>query len=627
MYDEDARSPLGNDRDDVTKIHKKYRSALDHTSDWREEASTAFDYVAGNQWSEEDLARLEEQERPYVTFNRTEVFVHAVTGLEALNRQEVKFLPRNPGPVDTGQADIWTAAAEYVNDESDAETHHSAAFKDTIICGMGWTETRMDFEMNPDGDILVEHRDPLYMYWDPRASQRNLSDARWLICVTPYAMEEVKSRWPKKSDDIIYSRIFEPDYEPESPHDSSEAWKYEHDQSAKSPTDDQEVYVAQYQYFEIERFYRIQLQGESKEVPEKWWNRLKDKNPEAAAQIELSNRIVGPFPKRTYKRKFICGWTVLEEQTLVSNDFTLHCITGKQDRNHNIWYGLVRPLKDPQDWVNKLYSEILFIIATNAKGGLLAEKDAFENPQKAEDDWSSADKIVWTKPGAVQNGKITPKPTMQYPAGLERLMEFGMSMFQDVTGASMELLGLAQKVQPGVLEQQRKQAGMTILSWAFDSLRAYRKRHGRVLATYIREFIADGRLIRIVGQEGQQFLPLVKDALNFKYDVIVDESPQSTNEKERTFAVLMNLLSDFVNMGIQPPPTFFDYLPIPAALAEEWKKQMQPDPKKQQMDETTLLESIKKLIYDNENKQADTKKKLAEAQLKEVQAQVEPLKI
>ncbi|NIV38716.1 MAG: hypothetical protein GWN58_57650, partial [Anaerolineae bacterium] len=52
----------------------------------------------------------------------------------------------------------------------------------------------------------------------------------------------------------------------------------------------------------------------------------------------------------------------------------------------------------------------------------------------------------------------------------------------DVSGANLELLGMADKVQAGVLEAQRKQAGMTILSWAFDSLRAYRRAHGRVLA-------------------------------------------------------------------------------------------------------------------------------------------------
>lgn len=605
----DQQMPVWAD-DLAVEAHNRFRESLDAHGDWRIEAEKAFDYVAGEQWDEEDQMEMERLGKPFITFNRTEIFVSAVTGLEALNRNEVRYVPRKTGD-DTQQADIWTAAAEYVNDDCDAEVHHSTAFRDLVICGMGWTDTKMNYETNPDGDVEVEWKDPRTMYWDGRANQRNLRDARWVMSIFPMSYEEVKQTWPHKLPEIAFGRAFDPNWEPANePHHANFAWMYENDQSRQSPREGEDVWVAQYQWYEREMFYRVQFRDGVKDFPVAQWERYVEQVP-ALAEM----RKVGPFAKRHYKQAMIAGLTVLEETDLPSEDFTLQCMTGKHDRNANVWYGIVRPLSDPQDWVNKLYSQILHIINTNAKGGLLAEKDAFDSIAKAEEDWASSDAITWVKPNALKEGKIMPKPEAQYPVGLDRLLQFAMSMFQDVTGANLELLGLAEKVQPGVLEAQRKQAGMTILSWCFDSLRAYRKRHGRVLATFIREFIADGRLIRIVGREGMQYVPLMQDKLAMEYDIIVTESPQSTNERERTFAVLMQLLPLMIEAGYQVPPDLADYMPLPASLIDALKEGAN-DPRAAQMQD--MLGQLEMAL-----KQAEVAKTRAEAAYKAAQAQTE----
>ena len=38
--------------------------------------------------------------------------------------------------------------------EADAEDEESDAFRDTLICGMGWLENRLDHERDPDGKPL-----------------------------------------------------------------------------------------------------------------------------------------------------------------------------------------------------------------------------------------------------------------------------------------------------------------------------------------------------------------------------------------------------------------------------------------------------------------------------------------
>ena len=46
------------------------------------------------------------------------------------------------------------------------------------MCGMGWTETRLDYDDNPEGDPKVNRTDPLEMCWDRNTKKRDLIDGR-----------------------------------------------------------------------------------------------------------------------------------------------------------------------------------------------------------------------------------------------------------------------------------------------------------------------------------------------------------------------------------------------------------------------------------------------------------------
>ena len=77
-----------------------------------------------------------------------------------------------------------------------------------------------------------------------------------------------------------------------------------------------------------------------------------------------------------------------------ANAFTFKCITGKRDRNTNTFYGAVRAMIDPQMWGNKFFVQIMHILNTSAKGGLLHEEDVFTNPKKALEDWGKPDAAI-----------------------------------------------------------------------------------------------------------------------------------------------------------------------------------------------------------------------------------------
>src|SRR5512139_2666582 len=170
--DERVKDEYTRDPDEVVAlVNKRRKEARDHWSDWRTEARQAYDIVAGRQWADADLEVLKEQKRPPVTFNRVAPTIDAVCGSEAQNRQAIKYQPR--GMEDVGVATLLNSAAAWVRDRSNADIEENEAFRDSLICGIGCTVTRVSYASNPDGDIEIERQDPLEVYADPASRKRN----------------------------------------------------------------------------------------------------------------------------------------------------------------------------------------------------------------------------------------------------------------------------------------------------------------------------------------------------------------------------------------------------------------------------------------------------------------------
>jgi hypothetical protein len=589
MYENQADLPGqhdsvdGEDEDEklVKEITDNLKEGRIHWSEWRKQAREDYDFFASNQWDDDDKAKLAEEQRPAVVFNRIARTVNAVVGLEKQNRQEVRFLPREID--DSGFGEYFSSAAKWVRDQCDAEDEESETFEDSIVCGIGWTETRMDYETDADGMICEDRIDPLEMLVDPNAKKRNFSDSKWRARILELTRQEIKEIWPDKMEDISPSTFWQDSMN--DPHDSTNAWKYENDQSDKLSKPGK-YSIAQYQCVKRKPYYKVLSDsGEFMELdPEKF----KKLQPYIKAKQLKYVKLI----KKVYYQAFVCGNKLLEYHQLGCEHFTLNAVTGLRDRNKNIYFGLVTLMKDPQRWANKWLSQIQHILNTGAKTGLIVEEGAITNPQKFERDYAKPGSINSVTPGALRDGKIKEKEAPRYPEGIDRLLQYALSSIQDVPGVNLEMIGMADRDQAFSLEESRKKAGITVLATFFDSLRRFRKQQGRVLAYFIREYIADGRLIRILGEQGAQYVPLIKDKLAFTYDIIVDDAPNSPNMKEKVFNVLSGLLPMLLQAGIPVPPDVLDYSPLPDGLIQKWKQMIaasSEDPYQEELKNINLM--------------------------------------
>lgn len=593
----------------------------DGSDDWRDEAERMFGFAAGEQWEQADLATMREQNRPVVTFNRVRPVLDTVVGHEIANRQDIMAYARELG--DSQVADVATGAIDWCRDGCDLPSEETDAFRSMLICGMGWIGYRMDYLDDPAGRLIGEMVDPLMMWWDHAAEKRNLIDARRI--------------WRGKVVDLETAERSFPGF---SPAELDAGWSglealdgitqqdgtlidYRRDGLDWEP-DITQVRLIERQWWEVEDLLTIRdpMSGRTKRVLASELRKL----AKAMGQGVLG-LVQGKQRGKIWKRAII-GSRVLKVTTLEPDGFHYRAITGLRDRNKRCWYGMLRGMEDPQRWANKWHATVMQIMASQSKGGLVYEEDAFVDPEQAARDWAKPNAKIAATPGAVSGGKFIEKPTGQLPPALNELLTFALQSIQDCGGLNDELMGKStQEVQDpsGVMEYQRQQAGITKLATFFDAMNLYRKQAGRLTLGFIQRFMNDGRLIRLASGEQRQYVQLLLDPDIERYDLVMEEAPTSPNQKERTWQLIQPMLPIMAQMGV-PPQIWVEvmrYSPLPAAFADKLQQILAPpeDPEATQRQKQMLELQIREIVAKIAKDEGAAKKAEAGAVLDLAQAQ------
>ena len=600
------------------KLKAWYRADRDASSKWRIEAREDYDFVAGRQWSAQDEAVLREQDRPPITFNRCLPIIKAVAGSEVNSRLDIQYLPREIG--DAAKNELLTEAGRYLADEAEAEDEESDAFVDVAICGVGCIEMRLDYELDEAGAYVEDRVDPLEMVVDSTSRKRNFSDARRIFRAKSMDRAEAEGLFPD-ADPGDLDAAWAEDRDGEQ-HRQIQPGESRMDRPGSADEGTARVTIVECQWWERRRVTVVADPNTGETT---------DMDPAKAAILVRRAAAMGitiqamSLTKRVYRRAFL-GATVLEEGEAPAKDrFSYAFLTGDRDHNQGTYYGIVRPMKDPQRFANKWLSQTMDMLNRQAKGGLLMEKAAVPDQAEFEASYGKPGAISWVEDGALRSGAMKDKPLPVLPAGHYQLMEFAIMSIRDSSGVNMELMGQKQQEQAGVLEYQRKQAAMTMLASLFDSLRRARKHIGRVRLYFIQTYLSDGRLVRILGDGSARMVPLLRDKTIGEYDVVIDDLPSSPNQKEviwstftSVFPVIKDMITPQVLLEILP------YSPFPASFVAKMRDLLAAQPgdpqaeQQQQIAVQTATAKIQDLLSGAALKQAKAERETGLAKQDEI---------
>jgi hypothetical protein len=605
-----ARSPVPTteEADDAAlfaRLKGWVKDSMDRHADWYEEAKECFGFVAGRsvkgdgQWPGTSWQDMIDSGRQPIEFNRVGPIVDAICGLEVNNRQEIKYLPRTAG--DNAVNERLSSLGEWARDEAHAEDEESEMFRNAVVCGRGATETRLSFDEEPTGKIVIDCLDPLECGVDPNARKQCFADRRFSWRLRDLSTDEAKTLFPGLTPAALHAS-WAADIQTK---DGGEGNKTDYpDETRPAMKDDTPPKVCRLVMIEWwEHSSKMLVAKPNAEAPEEMeqeaWDAVKE-------QAEGEGWTAQPVQQRRYRKAFLGKSAVLDMSDV--DGFQINWTTGRYDRNKGYHYGVVRPMRDPQMLSNKTLSQVLHILNSNAQGGLIIEQGAFRNPRDAEKDWSNPKKTIVVNDGGLD--KIRDRTAPAIPAALVQLQEFSLTAIRDVTGANVEMMGMADREQAASLEYQRRQSAMTILAGLFNGLRHYRKLQGRTLLQQLK-LLPPGVLVRVLidpqqamqeyaakmmqwqqaaqqaQQQGQQpppqpeppgaeFMSSEKRGEQFdpakfglgddaRFDVIVDETPSSPNQKDATWAAIQPFMDKL------PPSAIgiaLEASPLPETIAK-----------------------------------------------------------
>lgn len=559
--------------------------------------------------------------RKTAVFSKVKPFVDAVVGTMIQIRRKPDYYAR---VTDNQAMQMFTGYitnfSDYCRKSANMDYIETIQDREMLITGYGAVDTGISYEKNPDGDTVAECLRFNDVFWDPLAKETNLLDGRWVWRNKPLSREEVEELYtdvPVEEFDSYNGMTGNTEYYPEGG---------EYNQIQVDGTVDIDLLqVTHYQWWNLMPYYRVKnpagaVEDEAmrtefltmlatvKETREEYSTDderedLFDFDPQAPylsmtpQQYSDVKKLCDEYglqcegirqKKKCYYTAFITGKKVLRKFKSPNQDgFTIKFKTGNYDPTTRMWYGMVKSLQNPADYANKALTEILFIIASNSKGGVLYEEDAVDDPRKFEEQYAGTRSAVMVNSGALSGQKIQPKAQPSMANGYESILQYSNESMTDAAGISKEFLGTATNKQvAALLESQRINQVLATLATYFDAISLYQLEHARMMITFMRILSenSQSRLIRIMGKDGAAtYEQMSEDKMTEHYDVEIGETPTTPAQKEQTTQVMLDFADKMFAAGGQNIyPQVIQYLPITQQDKLALTKAITPSPEQQQ---------------------------------------------
>ncbi len=588
-------------KEGIARYREWFREAVDAADAWRQEAQEDYDFVAGQQWSDEEVRQFEEQHRPVLTINRIKPIINVVSGYQRVNRYDIDFKPRTGDDMDICQ--VRKGVTKFVMDECDFDAQESQAFLDAIISGIGWLTVgyRWDDEIG-DGNAFITREDPFGIYVDPESHKSDFSDAKHIFRARWVDKDELKLQFPEHAEEIeaayhIYDNA-ESDYTQRKQKVDTLWFKAE----------TQKIRLVECWYKTREQVTMIRLM-DGTEI---------DKNDLTMEMLLTGAVDPSPDAERTVTRKVVKYASFFDTVLLEDmpspyehGEFPFVPITCFYYGAGDIPAGFVRDLKDPQREINKRRIQTLHILDTTSNGGGWYEKMAMDADQLKEFEQMHTvpGHFQQVADGALTGGKIKERETMNPPAALIQAEAAATQDLTAISGINEAQMGIdIPNASSGrAIELKQKQA-ITHIAPIFDQLRRAKKRIAELLwgrrghKGIIPQFYTASKVYRIEGPNGQEFVPVnqpqvvgqdplgnvivqtLNDLSQGEFDVVVADAQASTTQRQ---AQLYTLVDAVKSLGI-PGDMMFDSiielsdLPNKEQIKQSWQARQQAQQQAQQ---------------------------------------------
>jgi len=190
-----------------------------------------------------------------VVFNKVKPFVSAVAGFMIQTRRKPNYLAKlKESEEQQLRSQYMNNISDYIRDNANMDQIETQQDIDMLTVGYGAVDANVDYERNPDGEVIAQRINPLDAGWDPQAREPNLLDARWVYRRKKYMLKEAMD---------IFDDAKAEDFEPDNQGSATQPEYFPLggivDKIAfdRDPGEKDMINVYYYQWWEREKYYRV----------------------------------------------------------------------------------------------------------------------------------------------------------------------------------------------------------------------------------------------------------------------------------------------------------------------------------------------------------------------------------
>lgn len=515
-------------------------SARRYEDPWRRKNQQCFEYVDGDQWTEEEISNITDRGQQPTVINTILPTIDMVCSV-AMDRQcDIQVVGREGS--DDDKATQLTALLKHVFDAENFDYFHQAGFRQALIGGRSWFEVSKYTDERGKDLIKIELVPWENVYVDPHSRLPDASDARYIIKVKWLDRDVVKKLFPDKAVEI--DNTFDDEYKGQ---------EYE---AQMSGTERDASF-----YYDV-RSRRVRICECYYTMPEK-------------RTIEVLDERTGKKERKTINEQRL-HYVIFSDQVILQGSETdhsanedpiglnmyplipLYCMRDRDGRPR----GIVKSLVDIQDQINKLNSKFLWTLMTNR---IIAEEGALKDPDEARIEFQKPDGLIIANDGGLQRIRVDDKyRDLSY---MSSHLQFLLATEQRLSGVNDSMLGLGgTNERSGVMQSTRISQGAAMQTSILENMYFSKRRISYFVLRMIGKYYTDYRVIRITqpngtmmpiefnkveyGESGEVvgLLNEIEDTLY--YDVLLKKTPPFTSVR----AQQLSIFSEVLKSGVIPPP-------------------------------------------------------------------------
>ena len=482
----------------LTKAQEFFRMANLHPSSvaFREKCMNDYGFYDGTgQWEALDLNALRERGQLPITVNICKGFIDSLSGVEIQSRYRTACRNDSHNPEDDKLAEALTHLLFYIQEHQDLPYKGSLKFRDSLICGMGWShlcreagvifyDTVHPFNIIPDPDDLT----PQY------TAMRYVCRKRWM------RPDRLIAQWPKATKDIDLGEAFSSSFYQgiDSPEMRDRTALYT-DAINNTSLNQTRVLVVEVQYKVPCKVYKgFDAQGRSFET---FSLETAEELSESAADLEETKG------ERIMRTLFLND-TLLEHAPLEATfpdqkDFSYIPLVFQRRFKTGVPYGLLESMKDIQRDCNVRVTKSVYAINS--------ARVVFEgNPMPGRDietirkELKTADSVILLP----KDSKFQVSSNAQLGEEQLKIVELYLNLIQRVTGIYDEMLGMQTNATSGIAQNIRQVNSVRNTVFAFDNFSQMKKREARFLLNMIQAGGDMNLAVELLGPEERERLIL-----------------------------------------------------------------------------------------------------------------------